>query len=60
MAITTSLIVVHRRDPASVALCSGFFVEAVMKLCLLAEDYTPYWKWLPAEISEPARLGYAI
>ncbi len=39
-----------RRDPVATAVCLGHFMEATMRLCLLlAGDYTPYWKWLPAE-----------
>ena len=41
---------VYRRDPAAIAICIGTFVESTMKLCmLLEEDYSPYWKWLPAQ-----------
>jgi len=40
----------QRRDPIAVTTCLGTFTTATMVLCLLlAEDYSPYWKWLPAE-----------
>jgi hypothetical protein len=40
----------QRRDPIAVATCLGMFTTSTMVLCLLlAEDYSPYWKWLPAE-----------
>lgn len=57
---------VHRQDPLAIALCLGYFADAVMRLCLLlARDYSPYWKWLPfvfrqlpiaAELETPFRL----
>jgi len=40
----------RRQDAVSIQIALGYFVEAVMRLCLLLEhDYTPYWKWLAFE-----------
>jgi hypothetical protein len=39
-----------RRDPLSISICLGHFVDSVMRLLLLLSgDYTPYWKWLSHE-----------
>ena len=39
-----------RQDPISIASCLGTFIHSTMCLCLLlAEDFTPYWKWVAAE-----------
>jgi len=40
----------QRRDRIAIAACLGTFIQATMALCLLlADNYTPYWKWLAAE-----------
>lgn len=39
-----------RRDPLSISICLGHFVDSVMRLLLLLSgDFTPYWKWLSHE-----------
>jgi len=38
---------IHRKEPLSVQIALGRFVEGVMRICLLLDDdYSPYWKWL--------------
>jgi hypothetical protein len=44
---------VHRKEPNTIQICLGRFVETAMHLCfLLNDDYAPHWCWLAHEFAE--------
>jgi len=48
----------QRDDPIAVSVCLGVFIQSTMKLCMLLNgDFSPYWKWLPAEFRKQPNVA---